>query len=170
MFGAAGNETTTIITRTEPPILPPWEPSTSPQQGDYYINIVSDMSSSFDIGDRIHFEAKLPPCPAPIYALDGSIADYGGSTSIHTRHGDSFQLMIGRQYPDNCNTPLTFDSFVKTQGNILAPNNHSEISGYFEVTPSMIAGENYLDVTVFRNHLDTTQNYYSETFTLSRAN
>lgn len=39
----------------------------------YYVRILNDMSATYSIGDRIHFEAAMPQCPNPTYDDDGNL-------------------------------------------------------------------------------------------------
>ena len=174
MFGAAGNETTTIITRTEPPVLPSLEPPANPQQGDYYIRVVSDTSPSFGIGDLIRFEAKAPPCPEPTYSLDGnSVTNKRGITYVllNNQFVSSIDVMRGVCNNDSWHyyTYPVYDAEGNTDStryleSFNATDDHALLSGSLEVTGAMGAGDYYLSLSVFRD--SGNDRYYTDTFTL----
>lgn len=84
-----------ITTQAEPPVLQPLEPSANPvgdlpspttptsvpEPGEYYIRITSNQTS-YGAGDLVHFEVKLPPCPEPIYSVDGTMVSEGGLANM----------------------------------------------------------------------------------------
>ena len=165
VFGAAGNETTTIITRTEPPILPSLEPPANPQQGDYYIRT---DATYYSLGDMVHFEAKMPPCPSPIYGLDGkTIVDPSGRTVIEMvgTTPSMYVMSMG-----DCHEELQVTSAWKKdfKGVANSTSDHSIFSGHFTVSPEMVAGEHQLEFSIVRApHGPDFEwiDHYSNTFT-----
>ena len=164
-----------IITRTEPPILPTLVPPTNQQQeSDYHIRIVNDTPSSFGIGDLIHFEAKAPPCPEPIYGLDGTtVANKEGRTGIYIHNQEGLVKIVSRNV---CNSD-TWETWVYTMANAArgdeqknyltsfnVSDDHAMLSGTWEVSGAMMAGDYYLELSVSRD--GAYHYYYTDTFTL----
>ena len=158
-----------ILERITPPVLTPPPPPPSleiPEQtsGQYYFRLLNSTNSTFGVGDRIHFEGRLPACPEPLYGtLGGHITDVGGQTHI-------VMMTPNRNYADvqrDCNTDrprLDMEHIVA----VFSPD-HSTISGYMTVHDGMRPGEHALYADVDRGYRGGewySAAYYTEKFTL----
>ena len=167
MLERMGNPNPPDITASERPPLQ--LPESVP--GQYYIRIVNgSANATYTIGDRIHFETKLPACPPALYErLDGSISDAGGYSSIE---------MLGVEYASDwrseCNRQHYYvqsDGRIYTDNMVLTdPSDHSAINGSISVGGTRLAGEYYLTASVGRGYSGGDdymyENYYSDKFTL----
>lgn len=129
--------------------------------GQYYIRLVNaTANATYNLGDRIHFEAKAPPC-VPTYGLDGTtVAQRGGWTEIliKTSLGHSFVFHNG------CMDVIDQTHYMN-RVNLNSTLDHSTISGDLEVTGKMVAGEYALWLNTGRDGVET-DDYYSDKFTL----
>lgn len=117
-------------------------------------------NATYNLGDKIHFEAKTQPC-IPTYGLDGTtIVERGGWTGLIIRTSMDSNYMLSNRYI----SVIDGGGYSNVHDYINSTLDHSTISGYIDVTGKLLAGEHYLRLLVGRDG-DSTR-YYTDKFIL----
>ena len=160
----------------QPTITPPDPPTIEVPEsvpGQHYIRIVNgSTNSTYDLGDRIYYEANLPTCPPPAYKETVSgpqLRDRGGWTKLFVEGSGYWDQEL---FWFTCGIEPSSETMriLGQHGNVTSYSlNHTTISGYMDVKASMLVGEYYLDLYSVRGYEGAnraTTHYYSDKFTL----